>query len=119
MINKLHRILYEYNTYFIPNACSCACEDPEWGRGPEPKPPGNHYSFLRNTSAYIMGNHKAVQPAFIGHHRPANQNAIEMVFRWRGDDGPILVVNWSFLVIKTRFQSWTDSCRNFLDPLML
>ena len=48
-----------------------------------------------------FGDKQIVQPAFnVGPPSARQRNAIEMVFCWRSDDGPILFVNWKFLVIK-------------------
>ena len=65
------------------------------GFGPFPPPPlKNHKDkgILSNTGPAPLKNHKAAKPAFnIGPSFARQQNTIKMVFRWRADDGPLLV----------------------------
>ena len=78
--------------------------DPEVGTGgpdpPPPPPPVNHKNigFLGNTGPNPLKNHKATNPALNVWPSSARQRkAISMAFRWRADDGPLIVVFWSFL----------------------
>ena len=67
-----------------------ACADPEGGMGSGPLLK-NHINiwFLSNTSEDPLKNHKATKPAFdVGPSSASQRKAIEMVFRWRADDGP-------------------------------
>ena len=60
--------------------------------------------FLSNTGLNPLENHKATKLAFnVGHHRPASETPLkwrfaEMAFRWRADDGPLIVVLGSSLL---------------------
>ena len=63
-----------------------------------------------------------------GQHWHASETPFEMVFRWRADDGPLLVIFGSAHINsketktknkqKKRCQSWTLSEKTFLDPRM-
>ena len=58
-------------------------------------PPKYHTNlgFLSNSSPDPLNNHKATKPAFnVGPSLARQRNALEMAFRWRADDGPLLVV---------------------------
>ena len=72
-----------------------SCSDPEGGdRGSGP-PLKNHKNigFLSNTGLDPLKNYKATKPAFnVVPSLACQRNAIEMAFRWRADDGPILMV---------------------------
>ena len=49
--------------------------------------------FLSNTGPDPLNNHNATKSAFnVGPLLACQQNAIYMPFRWRADDGPLLVV---------------------------
>ena len=49
--------------------------------------------FLSSTGPDHLNNHNATKPAFnVGPSFAHYPNAIEMAFRWRADDGPLLVV---------------------------
>ena len=66
--------------------CRLACADPKGDRGPRP-PPGNYKAtgFLRNASRESLTNHKATKPVYnVWPSLACQQNAIKMVFRWRG-----------------------------------
>ena len=82
MINKLYCILYEYNAYFIPYVCTCACEDPEKG-GPELKPLENHSTIV---SLGILVHTQweitklSSQHSMLDHHRPANETPLKWCF---------------------------------------
>ena len=71
-----------------------------------------NFGFLSNTT-----NQKATKPEFnVGPPSSRQRNVILMAFRWRADDGPLLVVFGSFLLsstIKTKRQSWTPSDKSF------
>ena len=54
--------------------------------------------FLSNTGPDPLKNYKATKPACnVGPTSARQRNAIEMVFRWRADDGPLIAVFGSFL----------------------
>ena len=82
------------------------------GSGPPLK---NHKSigFLSKTGPDPLKNHKATKPAFsVGPSLTRQRNAIEMEFRWRTDDGSLLVFGSSLpsstkRMKKKRCQSWT------------
>ena len=49
--------------------------------------------FRCNTGPDPLENHKATQPAFnVGTSSARQRNAILMAYRWRADDGPLIVV---------------------------
>ena len=78
--------------------------DPEGGQGVG-TPLENHKNigFLSNTGPDSFKNHKATKPAFnVGLSLARQRNAIEMAFRWRADDGPLIVVFRSFLPLSTK-----------------
>ena len=64
--------------------------------GPDPPPPlKNHKNIglLSNTVLNPLKNLKANKPAFnVGPSSACQRSAIQMVFRWRADDGPLIVV---------------------------
>ena len=73
------------------------CADPEGG--PTLK---NHKNtgFLSNTGLDPLKNHKATKPEFnFGPPSACQGNAIQMVFHWRANDGPLLMVLGSPLLI--------------------
>ena len=72
------------------------------GSGP---PLLNHKNigFLSNTGPGPLKNHKAINPAFnVGPSSARQRNAISMAFRWRADNGPLIVVFSSFLHSSTK-----------------
>ena len=59
--------------------------------------------FLGNTCPNPLENHKATKPAFnVGTSSTRQLNASLMAFRWRGYDGPLLVVFGSSLRSSTK-----------------
>ena len=61
-----------------------------WAGGPDPPPLSKnhkHLGFLSNIGPDPLKNHKATKPAFNG--MPAKRHL--MVFRWRADNGPLIV----------------------------
>ena len=71
-------------------------------RGSGPPPLKNHKNkgFLSNTGPDSLENKKTIctKPAFnVGPTSARQLNAIQMAFRWRADDGPILVVFGSII----------------------
>ena len=67
------------------------------GQGSGPPPLKNHKNigFPSNTGPDPLKNHKATEPVFnVGPPSVCQRNAIEMAFRWRVDDGPLLVLFW-------------------------
>ena len=59
-------------------------------------PMKNHKNigFLSNTGPDPLKNHKATNPAFnVGPSSARQRNAIQMAFRWRANDGPLIVVS--------------------------
>ena len=49
-------------------------------------------AFLSNTSPDPLSNHNATKPVFnCVPSSPRQQNAIEMAFRWRADDDPLIL----------------------------
>ena len=65
----------------------------------------NKKDVLGNTGPDTLQNHKATKPAFnVGPSSARQQNAIEMVFRWWADIGPLLVVVGSYLLASTKKQ---------------
>ena len=82
-------------------------------RGPGPPPLKNHKNigFISNTDPDPHKIHKAFH---VGPSSARQQNAILMAFRWRADDGPLIVVFGSSLpssstTKKKRCQSRTPS----------
>ena len=58
-------------------------------------PLANHKNigFFSNTGPDPLKNHIATNPAFnVGPSSARQRNAISMAFRWRVDDGPLIVV---------------------------
>ena len=71
------------------------------GTGPPPPPrvisKKKNKGFLSNTDPDPFKNHKATKPAFnVGPSSARQPNAIWMAFRWRADDGPLMVEFGSF-----------------------
>ena len=65
----------------------------------------NYIGFVRNTGPDPLTNHKASKPAFNVRPLSAHQrNAIQMAFRWRADDGPLIVY---LDPTKIKFKNWT------------
>ena len=48
-----------------------------------------------------------------GHRRLASETPFKLTFRWRADDGPLLVLFGSSLISSKRCQSWTPSGKTF------
>ena len=93
------------------------------GSGPPPPPLENHKNigFISNTGSDPLKSHIAIKPAFNEGPSSARQrNAIKMAFRWRVDDGLLIVVFSQKKKNKEKLcQSWLDPLwRNFLDPRM-
>ena len=70
--------------------------------------------FLCNSGPDPLKNYEATKPAFnVGQSSACQQNAILMVFCWRADDGPFIVVfgssHHSSTKKKKQCQSWTPS----------
>ena len=78
---------------FIQYLVTCSSADPEGGdkkSNPPPPPPKIRKSigFLSNTGLDHLKIIKLPsQHSMLGHHRPASETA----FRWRADDGPLIV----------------------------
>ena len=99
------------NTVIIVHTCgSCnhlsadsretACADPERETGdPDPLTKSQRMKrILSNTGPDPLKNHKAIKPTFnVGQSSACQRNAIQMAFRWRTDDGPLIVVFGSSL----------------------
>ena len=91
---------------------------------PPPPPPMENLKnigFLSNTSPNSLKNYKATKPAFhVGPSSAHQRNAIKMAFRWRANDGPLLVLIGSSLPLsphkKNHCQSWTSSGKSFFIP---
>ena len=86
-----------HHCYVIKFKCFSAYADPEGETGgPDPPPPlKNHKSIrcLSNSGPDPLKNHKANEPAFnVEPSSACERNAILMAFRWRADDGPLIVV---------------------------
>ena len=104
------------------SAIALSCADQEGGggdRGPDPTPPEKihkNLGFLSNTGPDHLKNHKATKPEFnVGPLSARQRNAILMAFRWRPDDGP-LILAFEFSLphtLKKRCQSWTPSDKTF------
>ena len=74
-----------------------SCVDPDGGGGGQGvwTHPENHKNigFLSNTGPDSLKNHKTIKPAFsVGSSSARLRNAIQMAFRLRADDGPLIVV---------------------------
>ena len=81
---------------------------------PDPPEKSQNIGFLSNTGPDPLKNHKATKPTFnVSHHRPAS----EMAFRWRADDGPLLVLFGSSLPI-SKTKKLDPIWQNLLDPRM-
>ena len=96
------------------------CSDPEGGQGVRtPLPLKNHKNigFLCNTGPDPLKNHKTAKQAFnVGPSFARQRNTIEMAFRWRANDGRLLVVFGSPTTNKNqkkKRQSWTPSEKTF------
>ena len=83
--------------------------------GPDPPPPpekSQNLGLVSNSGPDLLKNHKATEPAFnVGPSSSSQGDAIEMVFRWRADDDPLIVVFGSSHPSSTKNnrQSWTPS----------
>ena len=63
--------------------------------GLDPHTPKNHKNigFLGNTGLDPLKKHKATKPTFnVGPSSSRQRNVVLMAFRWRADDGPLIVV---------------------------
>ena len=68
--------------------------------------------FLSNTGPDLLKIHKVTKPTFnVGPSSARHRNAIKMAFRWRADDGPLLVLFGSSL--PSSCQNWTPSGKTF------
>ena len=84
--------------------------------GPPPMKKHKYIGFLSNSGPDPLKNHKATKPAF--NVAPSTARQRKMAFRWRADDGPLIVAFGSTLphqviTIKKRYQSWTPSDKSF------
>ena len=72
-----------------------ACADPEGGgqgvRIPHPRKNHRNIGFLSKTGPYLLKNYKATKPVF--------NVGPSLAFRWRADDGSVLVVFGPFSLI--------------------
>ena len=75
------------------------------GPDPPPPPPKNHKNieFLSNTGPDPQEFSKLPsQHSTLGHHRHVSETPLIKAFRWRADDGPLLVIFGSSLPYKRR-----------------
>ena len=99
----------QQNNSDIPNQTPrfVACANPEWGAwGPDPTPLKNHkdIGFRGNTGPDPLKFHKANKTAFNRGPLSARQrNAIEMAFRWRADDNPLIVAFANLVGIHSKY----------------
>ena len=80
-------------------------------RGPDPPPLKKHTNlrFVSNSGPDPLKNHEATEPAFsVG---PLSARQRKMAFRWRADDGPLIVV------FESSHPSSTNKKTSKLDPL--
>ena len=91
------------------------------GSGPPP-PLKNHNNigFLSNSGPDPLKHYEAIEPAFnVGPSSARKRNAILIAFRWRADDGPLIVVFRSSHPSSTKkrkkitSQNWTPSDKKF------
>ena len=91
--------------YEIGNRCT-SCADPEGGGGtggPDPPEKSQKYRVSYQYRSGSPENHKAAKSAYNGGPLSARQRyAIEMAFRWRADDGPLMLVFGSSLPLSTK-----------------
>ena len=74
-------------------ACTCADTEGDTG-GPDPTSWNITIFFFGNTGPDPLENHKATKPAFnVEPSSARQQNAMQMVFRWRANYGSLLVVH--------------------------
>ena len=79
-----------------------------WGGGGGARGPDTPYKpqklgFLSNAGPDPVKSHKATKPEFnVGSSSTRQRNAISMVFRWRVDDSPLIVVFGSSLPSSTK-----------------
>ena len=70
--------------------------DPEGvGTGGPDRPLKNHKNigFLSNSGPDPLKNYEATEPAFnVGPSSACQRSAIYLAFRWRADDGPLIVL---------------------------
>ena len=98
LIRQRTRVLHSNRTWpCIYCRVKPVCADPKGGQWvwTPPPPLKNHENmgFLCNTGPDPLKNHKTTKPAFIVGPSSARQlHAIQMAFRWRADDGPIILV---------------------------
>ena len=86
-------------------------------------PPENYKNigFLSNKGPHPLKNHKATKPAVnFGSLSARQRSAIKMAFRWRADDGPLLVAIGSSLPhhLKNLFFRFGPLWQKSLDPRM-
>ena len=72
-----------------------ACADPEWGQGVRtPLKKSQNKGFFSDSGPDPLKNNEATEPAFnVGPSSARKRNAILIAFRWRADDGPLIVVH--------------------------
>ena len=93
--------------------------DPEGGgagaQGPPEKYKKNIYlGFLSNTGPHHLENYKTTKPAFnVGPLSAHQLNAIEMAFRWRNDNGPLLLVFGSSLTSSKKLSEFAPPDKTF------
>ena len=89
------------------------------GQGVQTPPPlKNHKNIgvLSNTRPVPLKNYKAAKPVFnVGPSSARQRNAIKMTFRWRADNGPIILVppSKTYKIVKVG-----PLRQNFPDPRM-
>ena len=73
------------------------------GRGPKTPEKSQNYRVSYQNWSGFPENHKATKLAFnVGPSATRQRNAISMMFRWRANDGPLLVVFGSYLSSLTK-----------------
>ena len=96
-----------------------ACADPEGGQGVQTTPLKKNIGFPSKTGPDPLKNHKTTKPTFnVGPSSACQRNAIKMAFRWRADDGPLLVLFGSSLSLHKKNVRFGPLSQNFLDPRM-
>ena len=86
-----HRLCLSMAADFVPD--NVRIQSGDRGFGPTLPGKSQKYRVLCNTGPDPLTNHKGSKPAFnVGPLSARQRDAIQMAFRWRADDGPLIGV---------------------------
>ena len=86
--------------------CHARIQWGETGSGPPPPPPPEKSQNIGFLAILVWTPRKNTklpnQHSMLGHHRHASETPIKMAFRWRANDGPLMLVFGSYLPSSTK-----------------